>query len=154
MNWGRPYGVPGEVYHYPTTGYILLGEVLERLTALPLGAALRQLINYHGLGLTSTWLESLEEPPPWGPGTRPSGSMLAEPRSRRTRPSKGYGASGLVSTMGDLARFIRGVFTDGGVCQHDKTIDTMLTTIAAKRGGPAAYGQPQIPGIYPHGGSL
>ena len=60
MDWGRPYGTPGEVYRYADTGYILLGEILERLTDLSLAAALRQLINYDGLGLTSTWLESME----------------------------------------------------------------------------------------------
>jgi D-alanyl-D-alanine carboxypeptidase len=145
MHWGFPYGAPGEVYRYSDTGYILLGEILERLTDLPLAAALRQLINYDGLGLTSTWMEGLEKPPS---GARHRASQYVGRTKVTSDPSgEGYGAGGLLSTTGDLARFMRGVFT-GGVYRHAGTIDTMLTTIAAKRGGPAAYGQPQRPGIY------
>ena len=49
--------------------------------------------------------------------------------------------------MGDLARFIRGIFT-GGVYARPATSDTMLTTIVAARGGPAAWGGTQVPGTY------
>ncbi len=146
MDWGRPYGTPGEVYRYADTGYILLGEILERLTDLSLAAALRQLINYDGLGLTSTWLESME-PPPSGAKDRVHQYYGRFDNSHVDPSVDLYGGGGLLSTVGDLARFLRGVFT-GGVYTHAETIDTMLTTIAAKRGGPAAYGEPQIPGIY------
>lgn len=145
MDWGRPYGSPGEVYRYSDTGYILLGQILERLIGLPLAAALRQLIDYDGLGLTSTWLESLEEPPS-GALDRAS-QYVGRTRVTSDPSGEGYGAGGMLSTAGDLARFMRGVFT-GGVYRHAGTIDMMLSTIVAKRGGPAAYGQPQIPGIY------
>jgi D-alanyl-D-alanine carboxypeptidase len=47
------------------------------------------------------------------------------------------GGSGLVSTVGDLARFIRGLFM-GGVYQRPATRETRLTTIMAASGGPAA----------------
>ncbi len=63
MEWGDPYGPPGEVYRYCDTGYILLGGVLEQVTGRPMPDAIRELVNYDRLGLHSTWFESLEPRP-------------------------------------------------------------------------------------------
>ena len=85
MDWGDPYGKPGEVYGYSDTGYILLGEILERVTELPMGTALRELIGYEELGLTSTWLEKKEPRPPGVPDRAHQfdGCIGATPTRRR-----------------------------------------------------------------------
>ncbi len=146
MDWGQPYGAPGEVYRYSDTGYVLLGEILERLTGESLGAALRELIDYDRLGLSSTWLETVE-PRPTGSADR-AHQYIGGIDSYTWDPSMDlHGGGGLVSTVEDLARFIRAVFR-GGVFARSSTSDTMLTTIVASRGGPAAYDTVQIPGVY------
>ena len=63
MEWGEATGSPGELYEYSDTGYILLGEVVERLTQQNLGVAVRQLVGYERLGLQHTWWEKLEPNP-------------------------------------------------------------------------------------------
>ena len=146
MDWGEPYGAPGEVYRYSDTGYILLGEIIAHTTGQSLAVALRDLMDYERLGLTSTWLETLEPKPP-GTADR-AHQYLGDIDSYAWDPSFDlYGGGGLVATVGDLARFIRGIFT-GGVYARPGTSDTMLTTIAAARGGPAAWGATQVPGTY------
>ncbi len=146
IDGGKPYGDPGDVYAYSDTGYILLGEIIEQITNLPMGAALRDLIGYEALGLNSTWHETFE--------SRPSG--LAD-RAHQFEGSEDwynwhpsfdlYGGGGLVSTVGDLARFMRGVFT-GQVYRRSSTAEMMLTTVSAKTGGPDYFGERQYPGVY------
>ena len=130
MDWGEPYGSPGEIFHYSDTGYILLGEILEQVTGKSFGSALRTLLNYDGLGLTSTWLETLELSPP-GILDR-AHQYEGDFDTYAIDPSIDlYGGGGIVSTVGDLARFMQAVFTNC-VFSNDETINTMLSTIPAK----------------------
>ncbi len=146
MDWGDPYGKPGEVYGYSDTGYILLGEILERATELPMGTALRNLVGYEALGLTSTWLETKEPKPPGVPDRAHQYDGIDD--TYRWHPSLDlYGGGGLVSTVGDLARFMRGIFT-GRVYRRSSTTEMMLSTVDATSGGPAYFGHAQVPGIY------
>ncbi len=146
MDWGDPYGAPGEVYRYSDTGYILLGEILEGLTGQPMGTALRELIGYEALGLTSTWLETLEPKPAAVPDR--AHQYEGDFDTYALDPSLDlYGGGGLASTVGDLARFMRGVFT-GRVYVGSTTRDTMLSTVLATEAGPPAYGVTQVPGTY------
>ena len=46
MMEGDPLGEPGEVYAYSDTGYVLLGDVIERATGETLGAAYRDLLRF------------------------------------------------------------------------------------------------------------
>jgi D-alanyl-D-alanine carboxypeptidase len=55
MDNGKPLGKPGEVYGYSDTGYILLGEIIERKTGQNLAAAVRNLVRFRKLGLTDTY---------------------------------------------------------------------------------------------------
>jgi len=144
---GEAYGKPGEVYRYSDTGYILLGEIVERVYGESLGKALRQLLSYKSLGLITTWLEKIETPPA---GLLPLVHQYdGKLDSYAVDASMDiYGGGGLVSTVGDLSRFMRGLFT-GKVYKFPDTLKEMLTTVKAERGGPDAYGMfPQVPGKY------
>jgi len=146
MEWGDPYGPPGEVYRYSDTGYILLGAILERVTGLSLAEALRSLLDYGSLGLRSTWLETLE-PAPTGALDR-AHQYLGERDTYAWDPSFDlYGGGGLVSTPTEMAAFMRALFT-GEVYASRYTAETMLTTVEAARGGPDLSGSPQVPGVY------
>jgi D-alanyl-D-alanine carboxypeptidase len=130
---GQPYGAPGERFHYADTGYILLGEIVERLTGQDLGAALRELIGFRRLGLDRTWLESID-PDPWYAGQRAHQYLGGEDTYGFDPSFDLYGGGGLVATMDDMARFTRGLLT-GAVFARASTLDTMLArpAVAAER---------------------
>lgn len=131
-DWGDPYGAAGEKFHYSDTGYILLGEIIETVTGLSMAEALRSLVSFEQLGLTSTWLETLE-PPPEGVFNRAHqyegdfDTYLVDPSIDL------YGGGGLVSTVGDLTKFMRGLF-GGHVFRNPKSLEDMLSPTQLKPG--------------------
>ena len=147
MDRGKPYGKPGTIFRYSDTGYILLGEIIEQVYGRSLGIALRQLLNFDRLELASTWLE-IDESNPVGLLNRVH-QYVAEEDSYNTHGSFDiYGGGGLVSTVGDIARFMRALFV-GQVYLQSETLQEMLTTLQVEKGGPSAYeGWEQIPGTY------
>ena len=153
MTNGEPYGSPGKVYRYSDTGYILLGEIIERIYAerydlpqISLGWALRDLLKFETLGLNDSWWEQVEP--------RPEGTLL---RAHQfigqgdfyflDASADLYGGGGLVSTMSDMARFYRALFT-GGVFNSRETEELMLTAVNATVGGSNADERPEMPGTY------
>jgi len=124
MTHGRPVFEPGSSETYSDTGYVLLGEMLERVTGRGLAAAYRTLLPFDRLNLDETYLETLEPRP-----------AHAKPRAHQyfgTVDTIGidpsfdlYGGGGHVSTVDDLARFYRGLF-DGRVFEKPATLRTML----------------------------
>jgi D-alanyl-D-alanine carboxypeptidase len=124
MTRTKPLAPPGTEYHYSDTGYILLGEVLERVTGRRLAAAYRSLLGFKRLGLDETYLGSREPKPP-----------AAKPRAHQyfgALDLTGYdpsfdvhGAGGHVSSLDDLARFYRAL-VEGRVFKKPATLRTML----------------------------
>ena len=121
---GRPVGEPGTRYHYSDTGYILLGEIIERATGQSLPAAVRRLIGFRRLGLGQTYWESLEPTPP---GAKPRAHQYYDDFDNITLDASHdlYGGGGLVSTVSDLTRFYRALF-HGQIFHNRKTLRAML----------------------------
>jgi D-alanyl-D-alanine carboxypeptidase len=136
MTWGAPYGAPGEVYHYTDTGYILLAEVVERITGQGLAPALRSLLNFERLQLGATWLESLE-PQPATAGPRAHQYIGPQDTYGFDASVDLYGGGGLVATPMDMARFTRALLT-GQVFRSPATLTTMQTTMGSS-GPPRVY---------------
>jgi len=131
VEWGDSHGPPGEIYTYCDTGYILLGEIIEWTTGRPMAEAVRELVGYERLGLDSTWWEILE-PAPEGVPDR-AHQFLGDVDVTDFLPTYDlYGGGGHASTVGDMARFFRALFT-GGVYSKAVTLDTMLTTLDGVR---------------------
>ena len=146
VEWGDPYGAAGEVYRYSDTGYVVLGLVLQSVYGKPLAPSLRELLNFEGLGLGSTWMETLEDPP-IGAADR-AHQYMGELDTYDFDPSLDlYGGGGLVSTADDMAEFMRSLFV-GGVYRDAATADTMLTTVDGAGAGPDLSGSPMVPGRY------
>ena len=146
VQWGDPYGAAGEVYRYSDTGYVVLGLVLQSVYGKPLAPSLRELLNFDGLGLGSTWLETLEDPP-IGADDR-AHQYMGELDTYDFDPSLDlYGGGGLVSTADDMAVFMRSLFV-GAVYRDAATADTMLITVAGAGAGPDLSGSPMVPGRY------
>jgi D-alanyl-D-alanine carboxypeptidase len=137
VDWGDPHGPPAQEFRYCDTGYVLLGEILERVSGQPMAVALRDLLGFERLGLGSTWLETMEPRPAGVPEI--AHQLTGEIDGFTIDPSIDlYGGGGLAMTMGDLARFMQALFT-GHVLNDPETLSEMLTTIqtAADKSGTA-----------------
>jgi D-alanyl-D-alanine carboxypeptidase len=135
---GDPIGAPGERFHYSDTGYVLLGEILERVTGTPLPTAVRELVGFRRLGLDHTYWESLEPPVP-ADGERAHQYYDSFDNIVLDASSDLYGGGGLVSTVSDLTRFFRALFH--GKVFHDRaTLRTMTRISGPGRGAGAAMG--------------
>jgi len=124
VDHGHPTGAPGERYAYSDTGYILLGEIVERATGTSLATAVRGLLDFDGLGLDATYWESLEPVPPGVAGR--AHQYVGDLDGYSLDPSFDlYGAAGLVSTTEDLSAFYRALLR-GEVFDRPETLATML----------------------------
>jgi D-alanyl-D-alanine carboxypeptidase len=127
---GKPVGKPGERYAYSDTGYLLLGEAIENVTRQSLPRAVRGLLNFKGLGLASTYFESLEKTPPGGLPL--AQQYLGATDASGFDPSFDlFGGGGLVSTTADLDRFFRALL-QGRVFKHRSTLAAALMTVNAR----------------------
>jgi D-alanyl-D-alanine carboxypeptidase len=125
-------GEPGQTFVYADTGYLLLGEILEQRGGLPLAEAYRYGLDFARLGLSSTWLESLE-PEPAGAKPRLS-QYFGDLDINATDPSFDlYGGGGLVSTAADLNRFIAALFS--GQVVNAASLASMTTATVEPRAG-------------------
>lgn len=146
MAWGDPYGEPGEVYRYSDTGYVLLGRIVEQVSGTPLAEAVRELVGFERLGLRSTWWDVFEPRPPGV--LAPAHQFDGDFDTYEIDPSIDlYGGGGLIATMGDLARFTRGLFT-GAVYADPGTLDMMLAAVDGAGPGPGEPSLVTIPGVY------
>ena len=131
MNHGKPLAQPGAAFQYADTGYVLLGEILERRTGHSLAAAYRTLLHFSQLGLAHTYLETLEPKPPRA--KQRAHQYLGTIDTADFDPSFDlYGGGGLVSTVDDLTSFYRALL-GGRVFAKPATLHTML-------------GNPRLPG--------
>jgi D-alanyl-D-alanine carboxypeptidase len=146
VNWGDPHGAPGEYYTYCDTGYVLLGAVIEQADGRPMAEAVRKLLEFERLGLVSTWWETLEPQPDWLPDR--AHQFLGDIDTFGFDPSYDlYGGGGLVSTVGDLARFYRALF-EGQVFKESGTRHLMMTTDDHAQPLPGASERALPPGAY------
>jgi D-alanyl-D-alanine carboxypeptidase len=138
MDHGAPVGEPGAVYVYSDTGYGLLGEIIERVTGIPLADAYRTLLDFERLHLDATYLEGLEPAPP-GSAAR-AHQYVGDVDGFDADPSfDPYGAAGLISTVDDLSRFYRALLR-GDVLSAAGSLDTMLEIPASNTETGAAMG--------------
>jgi D-alanyl-D-alanine carboxypeptidase len=128
MTHGHPYGAPGAVFGYSDTGACLVGEILERVTGRSMGAAIRDLVGYEGLGVRHTWQETIEPEPPDLP---PLSHQYEDELDVADMDASVdlYGGGGLMSTCSDLARFFRALLR-GEVFREPSTLAAMTTTLA------------------------
>ncbi len=143
MAHGKPYAPPGQEFHYSDTGYVLLGEILERRTGRGLAEVYRNLLGFEQLGLAATYLESRE--------LRPRGARARAHQYYETVDSTAfdpsfdlYGGGGLVSTVDDLARFERAL-VGGKVFDRPATLRTMLGKPSPKSVADAGMGIFSVP---------
>ena len=133
----EPLAEPGAEFHYADTGYVLLGDVLERAMGVPsYGAALSELLGFDELGLTSTFVERLDRPAPDKPlGHQYIGTL----DYTNIDPGQDmYGGGGIVSTTREVSMFFDALF-GGEIFDRPETLTEMITPPAdAEPGSEAA----------------
>ena len=124
MDHGDPLALPGERFSCSDTGYLLLGALIETVTAQPMPPAVRTLLGLDRLGLSHTWFEILEAAPRAVPAR--ARQVIDALDVQAIHPSADlFGGGGLVSTPADLTRFLRALF--GGDILHEATLTAMTT---------------------------
>jgi len=103
-SWRFP---PGRGFEYSDTGYVIVGILMEQATGRPLHEVYREYV-FDPLGMDTTWLEGHE------PARR---TDLAHHYSERldwttVSPTIDWAGGGLVTTARDLARFVRGLWSE------------------------------------------
>jgi D-alanyl-D-alanine carboxypeptidase len=122
--YADPQSPPGTSFRYSDDGYILLGDIVERITAKNLARAVRDELRLDRLGLSSTWWEIFEQAP-----------RRSEPRARQYMEGQEvtnlhasldlYGGGGLVMSPRDLATFTAALF-ENRIFQRPETLREML----------------------------
>lgn len=129
---GDPLATPGAEFHYSDTGYVLLGEIIERVTGKPYAVAMRELLDYDRLGLEQVWLEYGEQRPPGAPAISRSFFSTTE-LTDLDFSIDAFGGGGLAGTGPDIARFFD-TLLGGEVFDDPKTLDLMLQIPATNMG--------------------
>lgn len=124
MEWADPQSAPGMRWRYSDTGYILLGDIVERITGKPLGPAVRELLRLDRLNLTSTWWEIMEPKPEGAPERAPQGLGRFDAANVHASMDL-YGGGGLVMSARDLATFFAALF-EGRVFDKPETLKEMM----------------------------
>jgi D-alanyl-D-alanine carboxypeptidase len=101
-----PYFSPGEGFQYSDTGYTVAGILIEEITGKPLHAVYRELV-FEPLEMEATWLEGHEPPRQLEIAHHYHGELDMVTVS----PTIDWAGGGLVTTLSDLASFVRGLWS-------------------------------------------
>lgn len=130
LSWiGKPYFPPGTGYHYSNSNFILLGQVVEKVTGKSLASLVRSEF-LTPLGLSHTFLQTEETvqgskahgymSPPARPRDNSAGTMIPF-----TAEATAFGPAGaFVSTSADLARWASALY--GGDVLDQATLAAMV----------------------------
>lgn len=133
IDHGRKLSEPGKEFHYSDTGYIILGEIVERSSGMSLPAAAAHFLDYKRLGLTHTYFEKLEKTPA---GERRTHHYMGDKDLSDNDPSMDlYGGGGIVSTAGDLVHFIRPLLLGEVFTKRSTLAAALLTPPVPTTGG-------------------
>ena len=107
-----PTNEPGREYIYSDTGYVLLGDIIERVTQAPLAQSVRHQLRFDERGLSSTWWEMVESQPA---GTQARARQFLDDAAVTDVTDVSatldlYGGGGLVMSVRDLATFQQDLF--------------------------------------------
>ena len=145
---------PDQRFAYSNTNYILLGQLVERVTDTDLDTALRERIS-EPLGLEATRFAATatanpdDLAAPWSPAV-----FHGDPDAAYDSiASSAWAAGSLTSTTGELATFLDALFA-GELISQD-SLDEMTATGPERYGlGLEAFDMPSGERFYGHGGAI
>jgi D-alanyl-D-alanine carboxypeptidase len=104
---GTPAFAPGEGFEYTDTGFVIAGILIEEKTGRQLHEVYREFV-FDTLGMDDTWLEGHEPPR----RAEVAHHYTEELDWTTISPTIDWAAGGLVTTAHDLARFVRGLWSE------------------------------------------
>lgn len=105
-----PLGPPGEGFAYSDTGYVLLGEILERITGQPLHRVVREELGLATMSLGATWWDEAEAPAD-GAARRAHQYIDGVDIHDWHGSLDAFGGGGVVASMDDLTQVFTALFT-------------------------------------------
>jgi D-alanyl-D-alanine carboxypeptidase len=122
--YADPQSAPGTEFRYSDSDYVLLGDIIERITGEKLGRSVRTLLRLDRLGLRSTWWE-FDEAPPTGVAPRARQFLGTIDATGIHGSMDLYGGGGLIMSTRDLATFAAALF-EGRIFDRPETLQEML----------------------------
>lgn len=119
-DYGDPVGAPGEKFEYSDTGYVLVGNMIERATGKDLAASVRDLLQLNALDLDESWWEVFEA----DRFTRARQHVGGQDVTDVHGSADAFGGGGLVMSMRDLATLFWAI-NEGQLFQSADTLETM-----------------------------
>lgn len=136
LELGASLSDPGTDFAYSDTGYVLLGEIVERATGRPLGHAVRDLLRWDDLGLRHVRWEG--EPVARGPA-RAHQWMDGLDTTSIHGSIDAFGGGGIVASIEDAARAYVALVS-GATFDRPDTLDLMLAAPGRPAGSPYRMG--------------
>ena len=133
-----PLSAPGEKFTYSDTGYILLGEIIERVTGEPLSQAVWRLAKLDEVGLENAWWDAVETPATGAP-TR-AHQWVGDIDTFVIHGSvDAYGGGGIVASVEETALFFSALF-GGEIFDNPETLNLMMEAPGHPKGSPYRIG--------------
>jgi D-alanyl-D-alanine carboxypeptidase len=164
---GDPLGKPQEFFQYADVNFLLVTEIIEEVTKKPFYTAMRALLKYDQLDLTSTWFPTLENTPGntaemahqyWNEKAYGENKIDISWDSHDHDISWDlYGGGGIATTAKELAQFSYNLF-NGNIIENEAILKLLSTPVTPLVDEPNNYrlglSEASIQGLtgYGHGG--
>ncbi|TFV94544.1 class A beta-lactamase-related serine hydrolase [Algoriphagus kandeliae] len=122
---GEPIGPPGEQFSYSDTGYILLGEIIEKYTQKDLDEGIKVLLGLEKLQLFRT---DFERKDPTTDSLRIHQYLQGMDTYGFSPTMDYYGGGGFLSTTPELIAFFKALFNNQ-IFDNPKTLEIMLEPV-------------------------
>lgn len=124
----------GTDFKYADINYLLLGEILEKLTEKPFNKALSDLINFDKLGIRQTWFYTLDSMPKNTPALIHQYAAGGTEQSFLIDNSFDlYGGGGIATSSQELALFVSSIF-QGNIFSKNESIKRLLEDVPTDSG--------------------
>ncbi|GAB2496363.1 serine hydrolase domain-containing protein [Algoriphagus taiwanensis] len=122
---GEPIGTPGGQFSYSDTGYVILGELIEKYTGKSLDGGIKELLGLEDLGLDRTDFERMDSET-----DRLRIHQYFQGRDTYAfSPTMDYfGGGGIVSNSQELVDFFQALF-QGKIFEQEETLQIMLEQV-------------------------
>ncbi len=123
---GEPIGTPGGQFSYSDTGYVILGELIEKYTGKSLDGGIKELLGLENLGLDHTDFERID---PQTDQLRIHQYLQGRDTYEFSPTMDYFGGGGIVSTTQELVDFFQALF-QGKIFKKPETLQSMLEPVS------------------------
>jgi D-alanyl-D-alanine carboxypeptidase len=136
---GPPLGSAGFTFSYADVNYLLLSEIVEHITQKPFYTAMRELLGYQQLGLSTTWMPTLEEKPAKAKALAHQYWRAYDWDSYDIDVSADlYGGGGIACSTQDLARFLYQLL-NYDIVEDTTTLNLIYSVVPTQDSTPSYY---------------